>query len=374
MADVIKKQLEEGWVSAPLGALAEWSKVGRPGHGIVARYLDLHEAAVPHLVDEVRGLAVGSGQPFKKLVLLNLLPELLNEANMTGASVRALKGCSDFHLMSHQQGSTPSGVQAWGHNEDGKLSAADLNYFVHAKITDPGHAAEYKAFTYAGALSGWAWGWNAQGVALSVNALFVEPKPGHVGGVGSFFTARSVYDAVDMDTAIKAASAPGQAGGQHFNLGYMYANCTAADPCQVSVESSPHGASVQILSADPLLPGAASPPLRPDWYAHFNQYVRLPDPGIGDITSSIHRMARAATLAVGPDPPRTARDIATRILADSRDKTFSLRRGNTAQDPDVTYTTTVFDLSTKRAIIFAGDPEKPMPTQPLATMDMTAFA
>jgi hypothetical protein len=307
------------------------------GGALLEEFLRAHErsAFAAPLVDEVRGLAHGSGQPFDLVLAVNLQNELgfLMRRNRTlprgraapRANGAAAVGCSDYHL---QVGEDTS---VWAHNEDGHAELRAASYMVQATLRLPGaRPIAYVAFTYAAQLSGWAWGATSRGLALSVNAL--TPVVAR-SGVGVQFVARHVLGAEGIEDAARRAALPGgeaRAGGQHFNLG------CAKTGRQWSVETSPAiGASVQRLG--PNVAGGR--------YAHMNQYLRAPlEPRIGDYESSVHRLARAAQISSGPSPPRTALDVLA-VMGDAADPAYSIYRGNTSEDPYVTLVTALFDLS-----------------------------
>jgi len=139
---------------------------------LLQAYLLAHEAVFPEYVDEIRGLAEGSGTDFTLLFALNILNELAGEMklNQTVPVPMVNKGCTDYHLMLPSAGTSDEDgevvVQAWGHNEDGEPASIEreTTYLVASNITTPGQPSRtYLAFTYPGRLSGWAWGFNGDG-------------------------------------------------------------------------------------------------------------------------------------------------------------------------------------------------------------------
>lgn len=311
------------------------------GKARIASYQEAHEGLYPELMEEVRGLAEGSGQDFDTLFALNVLNEIGPEISKNSSKVPRIlttKGCSDYHLMLE-------GTQAWGHNEDGEPAYAEesTNYFVASNITYPGKPSQiYLAFTYPGRLSGWAWGFNSHGIVQSVNALWDTPDLKAYIGVN--FVARSMLDATSIADGIQRASVSGHAGGQHFNLGSIHASCNATDPCQVSVETSP--TDVTTIPLESVGGGR---------YAHFNQYLHTDKPHIGDYESSVHRLARAAQYSTWAKPPMSGQDILT-FLSDEEDPDYPVYRSNRTKDPYVSYTTTLFDLIDKRAPVYTRQP------------------
>ena len=85
---------------------------------------------------------------------------------------------------------------------------------------------------------------------------------------------------------------------------------------------------------------------------HANIYTHSDsNPIIGDVESSFHRHARYDILT-SRRPLKTLEDILT-ILQDQYDPDgYYIRRGNTDVDPDVTHTTTIFDLIGEKVFVF----------------------
>ena len=318
--------------SSVVKRLEAWSATPA-GNATLLEYLGAHQRAFPDYVDELRGLASGSGvRFFPTLFALNLANELLPVANTFQ------KGCSDFHIV------RPS-VQAWGHNEDGEPDPdqADTTYLVQANISKPGAPPEvFFAFTYPGQLSGWAWGFNGNGVSQSVNALWMPQNASARLGVN--FVTRSILSSSSLNDALERAHVPGQAGGAHFNLGSINADCTAADPCQVSIETAPDSVTSLNLHR---IPGGL--------YAHFNQYLHTDKPKLGDYTSSVHRLARAAQVCTWGTPPETTADVLG-FLSDTSDREYPVYRSHTPSDPYITYTTSLFDIRAKSVKIYTKKP------------------
>ena len=283
------------------------------GNELYHVYLDLHSEVYPHLLEEIKGTAVGAKVSFQSLFALNIEFELISKGNLSTDGFR--KGCSDFHL------SQPT-INAWGHNEDG--DAADREngfYFVSSTVQNQ----SYFAFAYTGRLPGWAWGFN-NFIVQTVNGLYVPPntKP----GLGINFVARDLLSSLSIEDAIDRASSNKMDGGSHFNLGSLEGNRK-----RVSVETSWQGTTVSLIE--------------PPWYAHFNAYLHTDNPPLGDYTSSIYRLARVSTLAT-----RTGRHAVTTnmysildVLGDNATFPYCVFRCNTQEDPYITFLTLLIDLS-----------------------------
>ena len=219
-------------------ALLSWATTD-DGKRVLAEYESLHRDVYPDLMAEVEGLAVGSMLPFRTLLIVNLANELVWHANITRAAARGRgghKGCSDYHIATES-------TAAWGHTEDGEPAFINNTYMVRSRVTINGTAPTgYTAFVYAGALAGWAWGVNDNGLALSINALTV-PVDVSKAGLGVTFVARSVLGASSIHDAVTRAQISGQASGQHFNLGVaaVVGSSGESPSMQLSIETSPRG-------------------------------------------------------------------------------------------------------------------------------------
>ena len=130
------------------------------GEALLREFESVNRARYPHILDEVAGIAAGSGQPERTVLLANMAQEL---SKMMTPEVAPAPGCTDVHSLA-----------GWGHSED--VTGQGSGYIVHSTLQATG-AAEgvvtrcYTAFCYPGCVAGWAWGFNHHGVAFSINAL-----------------------------------------------------------------------------------------------------------------------------------------------------------------------------------------------------------
>ena len=58
-------------------------------------YVAASEAALPHLVDQLRGLAAGADQPFAKVMAANAFEELYGQIELGVGTLAALERCTD---------------------------------------------------------------------------------------------------------------------------------------------------------------------------------------------------------------------------------------------------------------------------------------
>ena len=70
----------------------------------------------------------------------------------------------------------------------------------------------------------------------------------------------------------------------------------------------------------------------------------------------MHRVYRSAQYNTRKNPPNSTADILA-FLSDGVDPQYKVYRGNTAVDPYITYTTSLFDLAAKTVHVFTNKPE-----------------
>ncbi|MGM0689370.1 MAG: C45 family autoproteolytic acyltransferase/hydrolase [Bacillota bacterium] len=160
-------------------------------------YLEAAHEAFPHLVEELQGMADGSGASFNDLFFLNALEEALD--------IKPPSACSTTGV------SSPNGV--WlGHNEDWYADDADSVIVIYAR---PKSKPSFISVTSAPFLA--AVGMNEAGLAQGVNSLTAIDCR-----VGSprMFAARAVLEAESVKEAIKAATPANRAGGYNFLLAH----------------------------------------------------------------------------------------------------------------------------------------------------------
>lgn len=159
------------------------------------RYLSAAEDTVPHLVEELHGLADGSRQSFNDLFFLNALEEALEW--------KEARRCTSV-------GVNVPGSLLLGHNEDWYGEDADHVIVIHAR---PAGKPAFLSVTAAPFLS--AVGINEAGLAQGVNSVSSMDS-----GIGlpRMFAARGVLEAETLKDALSKAAPPGRAGGYNHLL------------------------------------------------------------------------------------------------------------------------------------------------------------
>lgn len=184
----------------------------------------------PRAFAELEGWAEGSGIAFEDLMVLNLkseLAELMRAGDEEpGEEGARTSGCSTLVV-------ADEGGFVHVHNEDGHEAYADLMFVLKVKLTD---GVPYLCLSYPGVLPGNAPGINARGVVQTTN--FIGAHEVRL-GVGRYFLDRMIYEARDLDEALKWATHPDRAFAFHHVLS------SVPEKRALSVEVTPSAKSVR---------------------------------------------------------------------------------------------------------------------------------
>jgi isopenicillin-N N-acyltransferase like protein len=185
----------------------ELQAFARAQPSLVDRFLVGARRHCPEAVDELRGLAQGSGLPFQDLLVQNLQAELgsLREARAKKAPEPST-GCSTIVLRA-------GGRAFLAHNEDG--DRAYLERMVLLRLRPAGQPSVLAA-CYPGLLPGNAPWVNERGVVMTCN--FIASREVRAGGVGRLFLHRATMQARDVDQALATAKHPERAYSYHCVL------------------------------------------------------------------------------------------------------------------------------------------------------------
>jgi len=121
------------------------------GNQIREKFLERANASYPEFVSELKGLALGCGQPFLTVVTLNLAKQLksfmFDSDDWRDTAVGG--DCSDIMINDED-----NGIVYLAHNEDADPYIANTMHLVYAKF--PGHS--FIGFAEPGFLGGSTWG------------------------------------------------------------------------------------------------------------------------------------------------------------------------------------------------------------------------
>jgi isopenicillin-N N-acyltransferase-like protein len=250
---------------------------------ILAPYVAASEAALPHLVEQIRAIADGADQPFAKVMAANAFEEIYGQVELGIGRLAPLERCTDVVLRT-ADGPILGHTEQWYAGDDGAVG-------IVIDIPDDGPAV--LAPVVAGTLP--LVGINEYGVA--VGAMSLTARDERV-GIPRALIARDVLDARDAADATARATRAGRAGGYSYQLAF---------PSEAALVIETTGTRQAVF----------------DGHAHTNHALRdqvaeitfPPSPG------SLGRYARAVALRDQVEPTRAG---LVSILADHEAKPQSI--------------------------------------------------
>lgn len=326
-------------------------------------YLAYARRRLPQYVEELQGMAEGSGQPLSALLVPNCGEEFTCAAS-PGPAAPACTGVVVF----------AGGRRIVGHNMDWYAVDVDKNVLFDVTCPDGTRFLTVAGVPYLPIL-----GLNSHGIAYVGNSVYGNDARL---GVPNVFVRRWALEAGDLETLERRATSPWRARGS---------NHTAADRAGhlVDVETSAAAAerfSICVVAGaeegnaagecDPAgerdgadaLPGAeALPGTRaravPLWYAHTNHYTL---PGMGPFEGnpareSRDRLARAGRLLrEGVERGDDAFELVARVLRDHAGGVDAIcghpADGAPRPDQSITVASMICDLDEMRLHACAGPP------------------
>jgi isopenicillin-N N-acyltransferase-like protein len=165
-------------------------------------YVTATERTAPEILEELRGMADGSGVSFAELFVMNATAEVNQEAGR-------FEECTVAGIT---QAGTADGSVLLVHNEDATAGWADLTYVI---LAEPDGAPAFAAFAYAGLLL--HQGVNAAGLASVGNALYA--RDAHP-GIPKLLLYRRAIAQRTIEEAIRAVTDPNRAFGNN----HLFAN------------------------------------------------------------------------------------------------------------------------------------------------------
>jgi len=173
----------------------------------------------PHIVEEIRGLADGSGIHFDHIWAMCIKSEL-------GAIEKEPPGCSSIFVKNSKN--------MWlFHNEDGNTAYKDIMFTV--KVTPPS-GVSYISMVYPGIITGNGPSFNSRGIAQTTN--YISSTKSEI-GIPRYIIGRAILEAESLDEAIQLASFTPRAYPYHHHL------CSLTEKKYASVETIPEKATVR---------------------------------------------------------------------------------------------------------------------------------
>jgi isopenicillin-N N-acyltransferase like protein len=264
----------------------------------VRPYVDAARTAVPHLADEVEGLAVGAGISSEDAWVLNCFEEVVPaEACTTMIHGRFLMHAEQWYA---------------GHNDIVVLSAS------------PSDGPSFLSPTCAGFLP--AVGMSSAGFAQGIDSL---GAPDERVGIPRLLISRLCLGSSSIDDAITAASISGRAGG--------YAHVMASRDRGVALETT-----------------ATRAELSPVSNAHTNHYLSAVAGGDRASEGSLARHARATELLRESAP--TSLEECTELLSDHRSEPQSICVHEEGPEAEGTVFGMVCDVQSGTMLVSDGPP------------------
>jgi isopenicillin-N N-acyltransferase-like protein len=296
---------------------------------IARQLIPYAEAAVPHCVAELRGMAAGSGVPFETLFSMNALQETRFLAALDGAAPIPDddEGCTSLAATSY---ATANGHVLLAHNEDAGTIRRALPYVVRARPTG---SPAFAGFAYSGLLL--YQGFNEHGIGSVGNALYARDIRL---GTPKLLAYRDVLAATFLEDAIRRTHRSGRANGNNHLLANQH-----GDLYDIEVT----GEDVAVL------------PARGETLSHTNHITdrRLRSVEWGDTLNSRLRLHRVEALLARQEGQLTV-DGVFAILSDHSNFPRSVcKHADPVHNPDVqTVASVVIDLTAGELHVRPGNP------------------
>jgi isopenicillin-N N-acyltransferase-like protein len=168
-------------------------------------YVAASESAMPHLVEQLRGMAEGAEQPFSLIMAANAFEEIYGAVDLGIGSGVPLERCTDL-VVQGADGPLLGHAEQWYAGDEGAVGIV---------VDVPDHGTAVLAPVVAGTLP--LVGINEHGVA--VGAMSLSARDERV-GIPRALVARDVLDARDRGDAIARATRPGRAGGYSYQFAF----------------------------------------------------------------------------------------------------------------------------------------------------------
>tara|TARA_R110002072_G_scaffold14810_18_gene60679 strand:+ start:2891 stop:3925 length:1035 start_codon:yes stop_codon:yes gene_type:complete len=188
---------EDAFNTAQFQSLSQWL-----GSARLTQILTAATQAFPEIVEEIRGIAEGAGQPFEKVFLWNCRGDLRDLARSDD------DGCTTLLLPRDDQ--HPATI---GHNEDGAPAFQGKGFMLEAR---PDQGPAFHAFCYPGMLAGHAFGMNDRGLVQTINNI--RPHDLTV-GIPRHIITRAILACENLAQALALTRRTDRASGFHHNLG-----------------------------------------------------------------------------------------------------------------------------------------------------------
>lgn len=166
----------------------------------------------PTYVEEMRGIAEGSGQPFAGIMLMNARTEMVSAARRQQATQHFPDGCTA--ALALPQASADC-VLLHGQNWDWRAECAETGVVLRIRRDD---GPDILTFTEAGGLA--RSGLNSAGIGLTANALECDRDYTRGPGVPLPFIRRKVLEAEHLALAVRTIFQTHRLGSNHMAISH----------------------------------------------------------------------------------------------------------------------------------------------------------
>ena len=276
------------------------AEFGTENNHVYAQFMASHKNAFPEYMDELQGVADGSGVPFTELFIDQLKEEFTYfKANQTDTRVelRRVHHCSDVVLYQS------SGNIYMAHNEDSASFDVNGTVLVEA-VNGVNGKPGFTSLTYMGNTPTGAFGFNTEGVVFTLN--YLAPLKADLKGLGRVFIARKMLDSSGFDDAVNIAAKSPMIAGHNYQIALINSKHI------VNVEVASFGASkiTQFNAGDPA-------------FFHANMYTQMANqPQQLPRTSSAHRIRRFKEIEAAT-PVAEPLDM-LKVIGDQKDRQYPI--------------------------------------------------
>ncbi|MGD9885511.1 MAG: C45 family autoproteolytic acyltransferase/hydrolase [Reyranella sp.] len=166
----------------------------------------------PSYVEEMRGIAEGSGEPFAGVVLMNARTEMVVAARKQQERQQVPDGCTAALALPSV---SADGVLLHGQNWDWRAECAETGVVLRIRRDD---GPDILTFTEAGGLA--RSGLNSAGIGLTANALECDRDYQRGPGVPLPFVRRKVLESAHLAQAVHTIVATPKLGSNHMAVSH----------------------------------------------------------------------------------------------------------------------------------------------------------
>jgi isopenicillin-N N-acyltransferase-like protein len=170
----------------------------------------------PTYLEEMRGIAEGSGQPFAGVMLMNARTEMVAAARKQQVQKDVPDGCTAALAL---PGVSADGVLLHGQNWDWRAECAETGVVLRIRRDDgPNPGPDILTFTEAGGLA--RSGLNSAGIGLTANALECDRDYQRGAGVPLPFIRRKVLESAYLAEAVRTIFSTPKLGSNHMAVSH----------------------------------------------------------------------------------------------------------------------------------------------------------